>query len=341
MEAMENVEILMASFNGEKYISEQIASLASQDYPNWTLSVSDDGSSDRTVSIVKDLAKKDTRIQLSLNDEVFGSASGNFFALLEASRSEYVMFCDQDDVWDPSKISKSMEAMRKAELLHGEGIPVLVFSDSKVVDRNLNLIEPSFVDCLAWDPRSLTLTQLACHNVVQGCTMLMNRALVDLAVSAKPPASCPMHDWWTALLAFSAGHVSYVDDRLVEYRQHEANVVGANDRETLREWFKSFTRDFSYMIGVFGRAGEAGSEAPDRANAVLKAICNQIPDDRVRDLRTFADIGSEGVFKRLNYYSRNNLWRRGTIQQKLYQVLCVCCMNKPVEQGKSKIEIND
>ena len=227
---MKKVEILLATFNGEPYLSEQLDSILSQDTQNWHLTASDDGSSDRTVEILDAYAQtypeKITRV---VSGRQFHNAKDHFFWLMEQCGGDYIQFCDQDDVWHPDKLRLLQEAMEEAEAVYGADMPLLVFSDQAVVDKNLKLIAPSLMVFQQQDPRALDYRNLLYQNVVSGCAMAVNRPLAKLAAGCTDTQQVIMHDWWLALTAARFGKMVYVDRATIDYRQHGNNSVGAKD----------------------------------------------------------------------------------------------------------------
>ena len=134
------VAILMATYNGEKYIKEQIDSLLEQTFINWNLYIQDDGSIDRTIEIVQ--SYDDSRITIVDNGLTHPGPCLNFMNLLNIVESQYYMFCDQDDVWLPDKIAISYERMKIEEQYHND-LPILVHTDYKSTDAFLNIIKTS------------------------------------------------------------------------------------------------------------------------------------------------------------------------------------------------------
>ena len=136
------LSILLATYNGENYLAEQLDSLLSQSYSDFKIYVSDDCSKDKTRNIISDYAKKypDRIIDLN-NEQHFGSAKLNFFSLVEKVDSDLYMFCDQDDVWLPNKVQKTIETYNRVD---DKEKPVLVHSDLNVVDTNLRILDTSF-----------------------------------------------------------------------------------------------------------------------------------------------------------------------------------------------------
>ena len=140
----------MATYNGEKYLREQLQSLYNQTYTDWTLYIGDDGSSDGTASIVREFSQRYGNIVFHQNSEGKG-AMRNFMDLLAEAEADYYMFCDQDDVWLPHKVETTLRKMRETEAENKER-PALACSDLRVVDKNLQTIAPSYAH-----PELLTL----------------------------------------------------------------------------------------------------------------------------------------------------------------------------------------
>lgn len=157
-------------------------------------------------------------------DESGEGACANFAALLAESRADYAAFSDQDDVWLEDKLSREMEKMRELEARYGKDTPLLVFSDAKVVDANLNLLDESLFHRTKIDPRRLLPRQLILQNVANGNTMLMNAALVRKA--SPIPQEAFMHDHWIMLVASVFGQMACLREPTLLYRQHGRNVLG-------------------------------------------------------------------------------------------------------------------
>ena len=227
------IDILLATYNGGKYISQQLDSLFGQTYQDFRIIVRDDGSSDDTLKIVDQYCKAHPgRIEVVMDGIACGSAKSNFFQLMRHSTSDYAMFCDQDDVWIDNKIEITLQKMKEAERMQNE-IPILVFSDLHVVDDNLGIINSSFMKYENLDPRKTSLNRLLAQNVATGCTMMINRELLKTALKFEHADRIIMHDWWCALVASQFGKVVYIDKPLVLYRQHHDNAVGAKSGKSI------------------------------------------------------------------------------------------------------------
>ncbi len=219
------VEIVVGTYNGERFISAQLESLLAQIFSEFRILVSDDGSSDSTVSVISEFVERNPGRFLMLQACKGKGARGNFSRLLQASTADYVFLCDQDDVWDADKVAVSLEAMFAAESQVGTDVPLLVFSDLVVVDEQLQPLASSFFSYQRLYPDRSGLRDLLFQNTVTGCSMVVNRALLVRALPI--PTEAAMHDWWLALVAAAFGRVVCINRPLLKYRQHERNQVGA------------------------------------------------------------------------------------------------------------------
>jgi glycosyltransferase involved in cell wall biosynthesis len=223
------VEILLSTYNGCRFVAQQLDSLLAQDYPAIKIRVRDDGSTDGTLDVLRDYEQKDARVSLSVGANL--GCVGSFFALLQSADANVLMFCDQDDVWLPSKVSSAVSALVVAGLQR----PLLYHSDLQVVDERLGLLAPSFMAQQGLEmPRAHALEVLAIQNCVVGCTVAMTAELVRRAkVSAEVIGAAAMHDWWLAMFAACRGELIYSPRAEILYRQHGANVSGATRRSLL------------------------------------------------------------------------------------------------------------
>lgn len=222
------IDILLSTYNSEKYLLQQIESFFYQTYSNWRLIIRDDGSTDGTLQILNKLAQ-------TYHDKIIVHSGSNigviksFECLLGLSDAEYIMFSDHDDVWLENKIEETLLKMRKMEINHSEK-PLLVFTNLKVVDENLQLIHESFWKYARLNINILTdFNYLAVCNCVTGCTIMINRKAKDICLPFSEKTK--MHDSWIALIVCKYGIIDYVDDTTILYRQHSENVFGASKEE--------------------------------------------------------------------------------------------------------------
>lgn len=220
------IEILMATYNGEKYLREQIDSILNQTDKDWHLTISDDGSTDNTPEIIKEYQKQyPERIDFTHSGKRFGNARDHFFWMMEHCNAEWVMFSDQDDVFFPEKIQTFRQKIQNEDIKVKE--PVLVFSDQTVTDSNANLLSHSLMDYQKQSKKVFDYRCLIFQNVVTGGALMASNGLVKLALQCTDVSKVIMHDWWLAIVAARFGRLIYVDKPLSTYRQHEDNSVGA------------------------------------------------------------------------------------------------------------------
>ena len=217
------IAILMATFNGEKYIREQLDSLIAQSCADWTLFVNDDGSSDSTLEILSEYSRLDNRIVV-LDLPKKGDACSNFLSLLAEVDAQYYMFCDQDDIWHDDKIEVSLSAMCNDK-------PMIVHTDLRMVDAQGHCIAESFWKYSRIFPHAITeFRHYASTCVATGCTMLFNRSAKDCVVFN--PRHARMHDAWVTLcVAKQGGIVLALSRPTIDYRQHDSNSIGAPDQK--------------------------------------------------------------------------------------------------------------
>ena len=229
------IAICMAAYNGEKYIAEQLDSILRQTFRDWVLFVRDDGSKDGTAAILESYVRENPGRIVLIQDPSLegGSAKKNFAAIVhwvsERYDFPYYMFSDQDDVWLETKVEETYEAMRRQEKINPG--PVLVHTDLKVVDAELNELGDSFFRYRALDPGEKRLSRLLVQNNITGCTMMWNRALNDLV--GLDEEAVAMHDWWMALAACCFGTIVCLRKPTILYRQHGGNVLGATQVNTI------------------------------------------------------------------------------------------------------------
>lgn len=221
-----SVEVLLATHNGETFLEAQLNSLIAQDFEAFTVIVADDCSTDSTRAIVARFAERHAGrfVVLPPMARRLGP-SANFGRLLDAASADFVFFCDQDDVWLPTKMSLSLARM--AEIGAGSpDAPLLVHTDLAVVDAQLRPLGASFFAYSGIDPARNSLAALLMGNVATGCTMLINRSLYTLARPV--PREALMCDFWVAQVAAGLGKLSCLRKPTVLYRQHDGNVIGAD-----------------------------------------------------------------------------------------------------------------
>ena len=296
-----SIDILMAVYNGEKYIGEQIESILAQTRKDWRLMICDDCSQDGTAKIIKKYssAHRD-KIFLYENEKNSGSSKANFFKLLKMSHADHIFTCDQDDIWKSDKIEKTLEAFGD------EDIPTLVHTDLTVVDANKKVISGSMIRSQHIDIKRDKLNELIVQNIVTGCTMAVNKKLASIL---KEPDVIPVHDWWIAATASIYGQIKYIDEPTVYYRQHGDNQCGAQDMystEYLAGRFRDKNRS-KYMLELGYIMAE---ELLDKYD---------IPSEYVPMLKEYSAMPGKGKAEKIKTLLRYDIWKSG-ITRKLGQL---------------------
>lgn len=216
------IEILMATYNGEKYISEQIDSIINQTCKNWKLLIRDDGSQDKTLEILEGYEKRDKRINILRDIKGNLGFVKNFEELLKNSSEEFIMFSDQDDYWIENKLENYINELGTLSEKE-QKMPLLIHSNSFVCDENLNVKKKEFIN-----------SKIAAHYkknsyffsyIVQGSTALINKELMDIGLPFLKNVT--LHDRYFHLLAEFFGKRIFISKSLIKYRQHSGNEIGA------------------------------------------------------------------------------------------------------------------
>ena len=233
----ETVAVLLAVYNGEKYINQQLSSLEQQTYRDFICYIHDDGSDDETQNLAAKFCKAHPERFIYLGSSRTGGAKYNFMYMLRQIDADYIMFCDQDDVWLSEKIEKTFQVMRDAEYDKKE-VPTAVHTDVLVTDANLNVISPSFYTYTGRDASRNSFKDIMFSAVAVGCTMMINRSLRQVALQADVTDLIYMHDWYLALLARGLGNLVYINEPLMYYRQHGDNVSAPQKADERRTFFR-------------------------------------------------------------------------------------------------------
>ena len=217
------VQILLATYNGEFFLREQLDSIVNQEYKYWELLAHDDGSIDNTIQILNEYKKYyPKKIRLLIDQKIFSSASKNFFHLIEHRSKEANLYClcDQDDIWHKNKLKIVVEKYNSQD----EKTPLLIHSDLSLIDYKGKLLEKSHNKLIKFQKNFMTKETTLYYNPVPGCAMTINSALADRISYCKYMV---MHDWWILLYAaHSNTNILYIKLPLVKYRQHSKNVLG-------------------------------------------------------------------------------------------------------------------
>jgi len=295
------VAVLLSTYNGERFLEALLDSLIAQDYPHLDLWVRDDGSSDRSLSVLERYAAagKIARLQNGGNIGVVGS----FLELLRSAGDEYAFyaFCDQDDVWYPDKVSAAIQTLQSKE----EGKPLLYCGRLEYIDQQLSPLGLSPI------PARMGLGNALVENVVTGCTAVINARARRALLERWPPA-VQMHDWWLYLVVSGVGRVIYDSRAFIRYRLHDHNTIGASLNP-----LQAFSRKLIRFLrgdkrGVFSASAQAAAFAERYADC--------LSHEQNLLLERFL-LGKHSLFRRIGLCCNNRVWRQGGLDNLLLKGL--------------------
>ncbi len=297
------LQILLATYNSSRYLREQLDSILAQDCRDFELLIRDGGSDDDTVGIIGEYQRKYPETIRFLG-QFSAKAPENFAALLAASTAPLIMFSDHDDVWKPEKVRVTLKKYRELEAEYGSGTPIMVFTDSEVVDSELNLISHSMFRYQNLDVHALTLNRLIVQNVPSGNTMLVNRALVELA--SPVPSAAVMHDHWLTLVAAAMGKFGYLAEPTVSYRQHSDNFYGAANYS-----IPAFLRKLSFGREKIRRRFQQNIDQAVEFGRRYAGSLGQKDREMLEDLKSFQTLGFWGRRKLIR---KHGMWKSGVLR---------------------------
>ena len=230
---MEKIDILLATYNGSKYLHEQLDSILSQSYGNINVIIRDDGSSDNTVMIIKEYEQKDNRVKL-LSDNLGNLGFvRNFEELMKNSTSEYLMFSDQDDIWYNNKVETSYTRIKAIEEINGKSCPILVHTNSRIMNYETRTKSLFISNCA----KNSSFENSFFNFFVQGSTMLINESLKREALPFSKEVY--LHDRYLHLIAEFIGVRAYIDMPTMDYRQHSNNEIGSRGTNIIKRLISS------------------------------------------------------------------------------------------------------
>lgn len=218
----QTVQILLATYNGERFLHEQLDSLFNQTFQDFSVLVRDDQSTDNTLHIIQEYQLKYAdKIKIITDEKKNVGATQNFNLLLANTNADYIFFCDQDDIWLPHKMEKSLALISTIEM--DKNMPCLIYADMKSINDLGEVTAKSVWKQLHLSPKYFTLNRLLIQNIPHGCTMLINKAMRDMAFPI--PETALLHDHWIALLAATCGQAIAIEEPLLLLRNHSENVT--------------------------------------------------------------------------------------------------------------------
>jgi Glycosyltransferases involved in cell wall biogenesis len=301
------IYIVMCTFNGEKYIREQLQSIVDNTIENWNIIILDDQSDDNTVEIIKAYQKKyPDKIFFKVNQVKKGAIinflNGIYEVGLHITKDDYIMLCDQDDVWNSDKIEKTMNGMNELVSAYGNHIPLLVCTDVSVVDDALNIVNGSFRRMNHYWVSKLDFPHLMMENKVQGCTTMLNKSMAEML--DKFPQRATMHDGWLALIASAFGEIKYIDEPTMKYRQHSNNVQGSI----------GYKNDVKNKLLNLGGQRKIVMDTTPQIKEFLEIYKDRLPEHIKRMATAFSSLPQQNFFVRRYNIIRYHMWKSGIIR---------------------------
>ncbi|GGE27904.1 glycosyltransferase family 2 protein [Streptococcus himalayensis] len=284
------VNILMSTYNGERFLREQIDSIRRQTVSDWTLLIRDDGSSDGTRDIIEEYCQKDERISFINPDDTTNlGVINSFHTLLQYKAADYYFFSDQDDVWLEHKLEWQLEEAQA----YPADKPLLVYTDLTVVGQDLTIMHESMVKTQS-DHANTLLVQELTENTVTGGVAMVNHTLAELWTGQEAHALL-MHDWYLALVAAALGNLVYIEQPTELYRQHEANVLGARTlKKRMHNWIRPHV--------LFAKYWKLIKDSQRQARNLLDLPLSAKDRELVENFITIMDVPFMERLKRIRVY---------------------------------------
>lgn len=287
-----SVAVLLCSYNGERYLKEQLDSIFSQSHGNFRVYVSDDGSKDSTQEL---LDKYGDEFRSRHVDRFAGPGQGfarNFLSIScrDDIKADYYAWCDQDDIWHPEKLARAVTRLSSVP----EGVPALYCARTELVDQDGQHLGFSPVYS-----RSACFRNALVQNIAGGNTMVLNDALMKLLREAGKNATIVSHDWWAYMIVTGCGGVVLYDSEpSVLYRQHGQNCVGSNSGV-----LPNLKRVRQLLKGRFKSWMDLNIEA-------LELVSHNFTPENQSILRQFSEARRASVFFRLLKLKQSGVYRQ-------------------------------
>ncbi len=301
---MHKIDILMASYNSEKYIRNQLDSILNQTFNDFLITIYDDVSTDNTIDILSQYKlQHNNKISYKKNQKNVGVIK-NFSNLLGNSSADYIMFSDHDDVWVNNKIELTYNKMLQMEKKYSKDMPLLVFCDKFVTDDNLNIIHYSHNKIEKYNTNNITFNRLLMANVISGCSLMINKALKNICGEINKKAC--MHDYYLVLCAAAFGKIGYINKPLLYYRQHTNNQLGAENNSLSNAFLKLKKGRKSMQESVFKNIIQA--------EAFYKQYENILSSNQKKILENFISLKKERNIKFMYNVIKNKFYKPGAMK---------------------------
>lgn len=301
------VNIVLSTYNGARFLAEQLESIQKQTFTDWQLLIRDDGSTDITPQIIAEFVKADPRIHfINEHDRQNFGVIKNFFTLVKYEKADYYFFSDQDDVWLPDKMATMLDEV----IHHDKSQPLMIYMDLSVVDQDLNVTHSSMICSQSHHANTTLLAELT-ENTVTGGVAMINHALAE---KWEDTDDVIMHDWYLALLATTTGKLVYIDKPGELYRQHDNNVLGARTfRKRLAKWLNPLQalEKYWWLITTSQRQAELLLGQPD-----LSTIQREL-------IGAYVGLINHGMMQRINLLKKYQFKKNKRFHTVVFRTLIV------------------
>lgn len=278
------ISVAMTTYNGARYLKEQLDSILTQTEEDFELIICDDCSSDDTIKILSEYAKNDSRIHFFKNEENLGFTK-NFEKVISKCNGNYIALSDQDDIWLPNHLSILLNFLKAGDYSLVGGNALLVDSDNN--DFGCKFINNSNLPEKREDFEKMILYR----NVFQGAALLFDKEILKKALPF--PDNMKYHDWWLALIASEIKGIGYIDEPVLRYRQHGNNVTGMHEKDSFKSKIKKY---FSFDLEETGLRN---------LNVLSKFESISNKKEKVRDALEFANACKNLTFRAFKYFKKH------------------------------------
>ncbi len=244
------VQILMATYNGEKNLREQLDSIINQTYDNWILMIRDDGSTDGTIELLEEYCKKDKRIIYEMNDSNEHGWQINFQKLMQKaidSPAEQFMFCDQDDIWEKNKIERFFCEITNLEEINPQK-PIVVYGNMMIINGNNEIINPDFNQIYNMEVKSIT--DVFYTQRVYGCNMIFNKVLLEYVykvLDGKVYSNLSHDGLVVKVAAAKDGIIKFMKETFMRYRRDGNNATANQEFSVTRRRVINRLKNFDQL----------------------------------------------------------------------------------------------
>lgn len=301
VEIVSQIHIVLATYNGERYLREQLDSILANTWDDYTIEICDDGSTDGTLELAREYVKKYEAIRIHENKKNLGYVR-NFIEGIKRSTSPYIMLCDQDDRWNADKIARTYERMRQLEEEEGTDKPLMVFTDAMNFDSETGEELGSFHQNSHLNVTDTDSAHLLMENKCIGCTVMVNAAVMPYLETV--PDEVRVHDWWLALICSFFGKISYLNETTLQYRQHSGNMIGGS----------GFSEYVKNRISNLGKQRDALRQTYAQGAAFYTLFGGQMDEQNRVMAEAFATMSEAGGLKRRVYMLRYGFCKSGLLR---------------------------